>query len=242
MKVTPRKEKKAKFRLSFVLLFIIASMLCCFTFYMEENKPLSYYEADPVTEIVTETDISSETLPNAAAADSRVNPIAETERKSAEYFESCLFIGGELPEQMSLSGMISEGNFFKAIPSDTDITVPDINEKTESVYIFAGYNTQDIDRYKDYYKAFSEKTAEKYDVNIYIVSAPPLTEADNGTDSFNSELLELANSLGVYYVDINTRLKGIDGSLAAVYYDDNGKYTEMALIDVSEYLLTHTAE
>ncbi|MBQ8569441.1 MAG: hypothetical protein IJ446_09530 [Oscillospiraceae bacterium] len=242
MKVTPRKEKKAKFRLSFVLLFIIASMLCCFTFYMEENKPLSYYEADNVTEIAAETDISSETSVHTAVTDSRINPVAETERKSSEYFESCLFIGGELPGQMFLSGMIRKESFFEAVPGNGDTAIPEISERTEAVYIFAEYDTQNAELYKEHYKKLSEKSAEKYDADIYIISAPPLIEADNGTDSFNSELLELANSLGVYYVDINTRLKGIDGSLASVYYDDSGKYTEMALIDVSEYMLTHTAE
>ena len=60
------------------------------------------------------------------------------------------------------------------------------------------------------------------DSNIYILSIPPVTAAresaeeeepilNSDMNKYNSELLKMADEKKIYYVDINTALKGNDG-------------------------------
>ncbi|MDE6599313.1 MAG: hypothetical protein K2K34_04455 [Oscillospiraceae bacterium] len=78
MKVTQREKKKAKFRISFIILFIFASFAVCFTMYMKEDFEITEEMLDEHSKAVVYIDSS--------VRDSvLVNPVPKSEKKSDSY-------------------------------------------------------------------------------------------------------------------------------------------------------------
>ena len=105
-----------------------------------------------------------------------------------------------------------------------------------------------------YYKEFTDSVKKALpDSKIYILSIPPVTSkretaSDNpiknsDIDRYNSALLDMANENQMYYVDLNTSLKGNDGKLSDGDAADDGMHFKKATYQIMiDYILTHTAQ
>ncbi len=252
MKITPKKEKAAlKFRISFVILFIIASFAACFVFYMKEDLPEEAAEAMAVSTV--------QTVNETAADVTAVNPVAENASPAdKEYFEKCLFAGGELVRDMAAEGIISSDNAVYAAVGDgetdsvfgLDAAADVISDRSaEYIYIFPQTElSEQADSCVSKYRSFvSSVMKSNSDAMVYVVSALPVSaegEADIlnvELDRFNSEMLRFCNEAGAYYLDINTALKGSDGKLSSEY-SLYGIPDKTAVCEkIGEYILGHIA-
>lgn len=89
--------------------------------------------------------------------------------------------------------------------------------------------------------------------NIYIMSVTPVSaereakpSASDGKilnsqiNSFNASLLSLANDKSVYYLDINSYLKGSNGCLPSDLTSDGIHISKAVYEDIISYILSHT--
>lgn len=131
--------------------------------------------------------------------------------------------------------------------------------KPENVYILLGSNGVswlDNDVMIQWYESFIGKIKyELPDSKIYVISLTPvgtmkenMTDTEHGKilnsqiDSFNEKLLEMADRSGVYYVDVNSELKGPNGKLPDDCTSDGMHFNSDTYRKFLAYLLSHTAE
>lgn len=127
----------------------------------------------------------------------------------------------------------------------------------KNVYIMlgsVGIETLSTEHMLESYTTFVKETKRAMpNAKIYIMSIPPVTEEKeqmqtNGVsnlkiDQFNSELLRLANSETVYFVDVNTTLKGNNGKLPNAFTEsDNLTLKSSTYKLILDYILTHTVD
>lgn len=261
-----KKNKGMKFRVSFVLLFVFASFIACFVLYMRSDELPKKQEGEVVSISEEET---SEVEERTSTAD--INPIAEGSPKDESYFDSCMFAGDSLIVGLGSYGFIPEdriaANVGMSVMSinTTPLTNPDgseilaadkINEAApENLYVLLGLNLLGTYTDEQLLAAYGDfiDSIDRDKTNIYIISVPPVTgeretNEDNpilnsDIDSFNSDLLKFANNRCVYYVDLNTALKGSDGRFPEEYAEADGihfmKSTYRIMLD---FLLSHVYE
>ncbi len=131
--------------------------------------------------------------------------------------------------------------------------------RPETIYIMLGSNgivwlsnEHMISRYDAFVESIRAILPES---DIYILSIPPVTAGredpnnangqilNENIDSYNSELLKFANEKGLYFVDINTALKGNDGKLPTESAGRDGMhFNKDTYFKVKDYILSHTAE
>ncbi|MCI5751757.1 MAG: hypothetical protein MR038_04650 [Oscillospiraceae bacterium] len=229
MEVRQRKKKsKVRLRISFILLFCAASLICCFTLYLNENQPESYY--DNGGEIV-------ETVPENAFL-----PVPESSARTQRYLNNCIFIGGSTVQALAEYGFIGEENaFYGSFSSD------EVYEKAESgliqgIYIMPDISSEDsFDAEMSLYGEIADKLSAKGSGKIYVSSLIPDTDPEKtaAVDKINCMLSGFAESHGVYYLDICSELKDKNGVLPEVYYSD-GRLEREACGRISSYILSHT--
>lgn len=244
-----RKEKKhAKFRFSFILLFIFASFAACFALYMNSDNAI------PVSTGNTEeaSDIDSDELYEEKI--SVVNPVPKSECAQDGYFDSALILA---PEQMR--GLSDYGAVPRDILFTGDFTPSDIMTSTavsfltgkdySSLYIFFGTDSALSQGFDGLFQLISDINEKSDNVKIYLVSAIPI-KADNETEtitnadieSFNSLLLKFANENNVNYLDLNTYLVGNDGKLPNSKAESVGdRLKKDTYLEIADFLLTHIA-
>ncbi|MGN1415325.1 MAG: SGNH/GDSL hydrolase family protein [Oscillospiraceae bacterium] len=229
MEVRQKKKKsKVRLRISFILLFCAASLICCFTLYLKENQPESYYDNDG--EIV-------ETIPENAFL-----PVPESSARSQRYLKNCVFVGGSTVKALAEYGFIEEENAFYG-----DFSADDVYERAESslipgIYIMPDVSSEDsFDADMSIYGKMTDKLSANSSAKIYVSSLMPDTEAEknDGVDRINERLSDFAESHGVYYLDICSELRDKNGALPSVYYSD-GKLEKEACGRISAYILSHT--
>lgn len=262
MKVTQREKKKAKFRISFIVLFIFASFAVCFTMYMKEDFEITEEMLDEHSKAVVYIDSSGR--------DSvLVNPVPKSEKKSDSYYSDAVFIGSAAlaglsdygytdPENMLLSDSIRLNNFSTLILSENDeqsSIAETVQKKTASnVYIMVGlYDLADIDS-NDLFsglEAFIESVGKQgAGKKIYLISLLPVPAETEGMiasnadiDAYNSLLMKFADKMRVSYLDVNTDFKGNDGKLPSSAAELNGiRLKEEYYEKLSDYILTHVSE
>ena len=262
MQVTHREKKKIKFRISFVFLFIVASFLACFTFYMKEDfivtEDMFVEEQEAVVYIET-----------VGQGTNRVNPVPAGNKKSKDYYDDIVFIGSKAlagladygyvdAEKMLLSDSIKLNNINSVIISENNVqnTIADavINRQANKIYIMIGlHELNNIDNANlfDELEAFIDTVQSSLpDLEIYLMSVFPVPAelessiASNvNIDEFNSLLLQFADEVQVNYLEINTMLKGNDGKLPASSAEINGiRLTNEMYGVVSDYILSHVVE
>ncbi|MDE6747221.1 MAG: hypothetical protein K2J72_11420 [Oscillospiraceae bacterium] len=241
MKVTQREKKKAKFRISFIILFIFASFAICFTMYMKEDFEITEEMLDEHSKAVVYIDSSGR--------DSiLVNPVPKSEKKNAAYYSDAVFIGSAAlaglsdygytdPENMLLSDSIRLNNFSTLILSENDeqssIAETVQRKAASNVYIMVGlYDLADIDSNELFssLEAFIESVGKQgAGKKIYLISLLPVPAETEGMiasnadiDTYNSLLLKFADKMRVSYLDVNTDFKGNDGKLPSSAAELNG--------------------
>lgn len=264
-----KKKAGMKFRVSFIFLFILASFAVCFILYMKsdaEPEPEPAEGTAEVTVISSDTAVSgSETEP---LTPSNINPVPENIKLDSSYFDRCMFAGDSLMVGLSSYGLMPEERVAAGIGmsvisiNDTPLTSADgteilaadkINDAApEILYIMLGLNMMDIytnDQLLASYGDFIDSINRDV-TDIYIISVPPVTAAretdetkpilNSDIDSFNSALLKFANNKGVYYLDLNTALKGADGRLPEEYAEKDGIHFKKSTYSIMlDFLLTH---
>ena len=261
MMITQREKKKAKFRFSFILLFIFASFAVCFVFYMKEDFVVTSEMIDNSTDAVVYIDPVGE-------SGSVINPVPKGDRKDESYYKNAVFIGnrslagladyGYVPsENMLVSDSITPANIGSVIVyvDGVESLISDavIRKNASEIYIMVGMEStksSDSPGLFDELEAFVNSVMEQDpDAEIYLMSLLPVPAGAESSvayntdiDAYNSELLKFANKMNVRYLDVNTGFKGNDGKLPDSAAEANGirlkkeKYGEL-----SEYILTHTA-
>ncbi|MDR0983779.1 MAG: hypothetical protein LBL93_02050 [Ruminococcus sp.] len=141
-----------------------------------------------------------------------INPVPLSKAVNEKYFDDCVFVG------------VMQFADFKNIINPSEITQID---KSEIVY------AREIseDKIKEIKKAKPK--------NIYIINDIPVKGDNTETDRKNRELLDLANSLDVHYLDINTAFKDNNGSVNIDYINIDGSLNELGILKYKEYILTH---
>lgn len=123
-------------------------------------------------------------------------------------------------------------------------------KKPQNVYFMLGSDigtSTTEDMIMNYTNLIENLTSVLPDMNIYIMQIPPvINDSENVTNelinSYNEQLLAMANSYGVYCIDTSTILKSVDGNLKEEYWSsENNKYSESLYKTISEYILTHVA-
>jgi hypothetical protein len=264
MRITPRKpRKRAKFRISFVALFFIASFVICFFAYMKNDNdfvfPGSGGEAPAGSDREAPAGNDGEAPDGSDDGEAPAGSggiVPESEKKELSYLSDAFFIGsGELgglsgfawvkPDRIITDNMLKTSNIgslvlgFNGKNQTTVEALASVSPK--SLYILLRpEETPDTASLK----AYIEKVREvSEDTEIYIISAFPPKEdsgvTPNETDAFNSALLKFAEENDIKYLDINLSLTDNAGRLKKEYASDGGISGAGAEF-FANYILSHT--
>ncbi len=191
------------------------------------------------------------------------NPVPQSSAVDYTYFDNCCLITDSTLLE------ISEHTLFKDVIGDSSlnalncqtakvesnygaVTIYDTLKikKPQNVYFMLGSDigTSPVeDMVANYTDLIKNLTTVLPDMNIYIMQIPPVrTDAEPVTNelinTYNEQLLAMANSCGVYCIDTSTALKSVDGNLKEEYWSaEDKKYTADMYTTVTEYILTHVA-
>lgn len=198
------------------------------------------------------------------------NPVPESAPKTTDYYSTCAFVGDSITVGLASYALVPEPNVIASIGMNISKIDTDTIDTTygnmkiidalaaaqpQNVYIMLGSNgiawlSNDVMIEK--YSAFIDEIhATLPNATIYILSIPPVTAGrevagDNAIlnseiDKYNLALLDLANTKGVNYVDINSALKGSDGKLPEEDAATDGMHFQKATYNILlNYVLSHT--
>lgn len=190
------------------------------------------------------------------------NPIPASAAVDISYIESCCLV-----TDSTLLAMKDHTDFKDVIGNDA-LSASSVNstkiessygtvtayetlkiKKPMNVYIMLGSDigvSSTDDMISSYMTFVGNLKAALPEMKIYIMQLPPVY-ADSETvtnamiDDYNSRLLSLADSLGVYCIDTNLEMKKNEGSLKDEYWsEETGAMNESAYSFICGYILTHT--
>ena len=239
-------------------------MFACNLFGMDPDQESS---AD-TTEAASDT---TESEPPATTAPAEnVNPLPERDAKSADYFDDCIFVGDSITVGLSTYQFVPATRVYATIGlnitrvmTETVATeygkIPILEgiEQAQPKYVYVMLGSNGIawlsneTMLKQYHEFTSAVQEVSPDTEIVVMSIPPVTAGrENASESpiqnsdintYNSELLKMANEYGYHYLDINTALKGNDGKLPEADASKDGMHFNKATYEVLvDYLLRHT--
>lgn len=201
-----------------------------------------------------------------------VNPVPASSPLTETYFGKCFFVGDSISVGLADYQFVPVRNVFAELGMNIEkintetittvygkLTAIDTIKaaQPENVYIMLGSNGiawLSVPEMTEYYSKFIDdiKTGLP-DAKIYILSVPPVTAEretaakdpiqNSAIDAYNSELLKLADEKQIYYVDINTALKGNDGKFPSDMAESDGMHFVKTTYSVMlDYILSHTVE
>lgn len=194
-----------------------------------------------------------------------VNPVPESEAQNSSYFEDCCLVTDNILAGMKSYGKFAEANVFtnpqltaaacnsaKVESSFGYLTPYEIvkDKKPSVLYIMLGSDlgTSDSDEMIANYTTFVNNLHTSLpSTKIYVMQLPPViydsdTVSNEKVNTFNTQLLAMCNTLGVYCIDTNTALKSEEGKLAEVYWSyETLSLSEEGLKVISDYILTHVS-
>lgn len=191
------------------------------------------------------------------------NPVPQSVAVDYAYFDNCCLISDstllEIGQYTSFTDVIGDAvlNASNCTTAKVEsnygaVTVYDTLKikKPENVYIMLGSDigTSETETMIENYKELvTNLTASLPAMNIYVMQIPPVIY-DNAPvtneliNTYNEQLLAMANSCGVYCIDTSTALKSVDGNLKEEYWSaEEKKFTEDMYKAVTEYIITHVA-
>lgn len=241
-KVEARKSKpKIRFKLGVLLILIALAFGGCFALYMiSATSDPDYWDR----EIVGSTELpegesmvpleTDDAVPSAA-----VNPVPESERADDVHLALCAWVG-DVTAFTTYHQTASELVFPDAVSSLTDTEMRSLAKEIDAAKPLAVYLWQQTPADAVQIRTFLEQLTEQISgTPVYILSALPVedTAENRAVTTWNAALFALADSLGIYYVDVSTFCKGNDGTLAPEYRNEEALYAA-----VGEEILTHIAE
>lgn len=265
-----KQKQGVKFRISFVLLFIFASFAACFSLYMRQamEEDGNGVVTEIVTHTAAPEQVTVPVIKAEYSSTADVNPLKETVMLDKRYFDSCMFAGDSLIVGLGTYGIIPEEQVAAKVgmsvmdintapltaPDGTETFVRDkINEAApENLYVLLGLNLLGAYTDEQLLAAYGDfiDSIDRSKTRIYILSVPPVTAEresseknpilNSDIDAYNADLLKFANNRGLYYVDINSALKGEDGKFPEELAEADGIHFKKSTYDVVlEYILTH---
>lgn len=235
-------------------------------FFAEEFKADTEEDStEPVTE-ETSDEISEVPEPeeNQPAPKTPVtNPVPQSAASDYTYFDNCCLITDstllEIGDYTPFSDVIGDSALNAAncqtakVESNYGaVTIYDTLKikKPQNVYFMLGSDigtSATEDMITGYTELINNLTSVLPDMNIYIMQIPPVRYdaapvTNELINTYNEQLLAMANSCGVYCIDTSTALKSVDGNLKEEYWSaEDKKFTEDMYKAVTEYILTHVA-
>ncbi len=217
-------------------------------------------EQEETTEI--ENEVSDEQQP--VEQTPVTNPVPQSAAADyATYFDNCCLITDstllEIGQYTSFTDVIGDAALnaancttAKVESNYGTVTIYDTLKlkKPENVYMMLGSDigvSPTEDMIANYTTLIENLTEVLPNMNIYIMQIPPvITDAAPVTNelinTYNEQLLAMANSKNVHCIDTSTALKSIDGNLKEEYWSsEDKKFTEDMYKAVVEYILTHVA-
>lgn len=225
----------------------------------EENTELDTEEATKEQPEVSEKPEEPQSAPKASVT----NPVPQSSASDYTYFDNCCLITDstllEIGEHTSLKDVIgdtalnaSNCQTAKVASNYGAVTIYDTLKikKPQNVYLMLGSDigtSTTEDMIASYTDLVENLTVVLPDMNIYVMQIPPV-RYDNAPvtneliNTYNEQLLAMANACGVYCIDTSTALKSVDGNLKEEYWsEEEKKFTEDMYKTVAEYILTHVA-
>lgn len=247
-----QKEKKhAKFRFSFILLFIFASFAACFALYMRSDSD----DILPASKKITEESAGAEE--DGAAYSEKtdmINPVPKSSRAEDGYFDNAIILASNQMRGLSDYGAVPRDNMYTGDFSPSDIITSGAasfvyGKNYDCIYIMFGANVAAAADFEELSELIAEIKENNENIKVYLTSLIPL-KADSETEgltnteieSFNSLLLKYANENGIHYIDLNTFLVGNDGKLPNSKAESVGdRLKKDTYLEIADFLLTHIA-
>ena len=198
----------------------------------------------------------------AASSGTITYPLAQSAAVDSSYFDNCCII----TDTILLS--ISKYTDFEDVVGNSLLNAKNCNETTisssygnitayqtmqlkkpENIYIMLGSDlgTNTVsDMIASYTTLVTSLHNYLPDTHIYVMQVPPApaestTITSELVDEYNTKLMDMAKSVGVYCLDTNTALRSADGTISDNYWsDDDSTLTEEGYKKVESYILTHT--
>ncbi|MCM1316316.1 MAG: hypothetical protein NC205_05400 [Prevotella sp.] len=191
------------------------------------------------------------------------NPVPQSAAADYTYFENCCLITDstllEMGEYTALKDIIGDSslNASNCITAKVEsnygaVTIYDTLKikKPENVYFMLGSDigtSETETMIAGYKELISNLTASLPAMNIYVMQIPPVRYdaapvTNELINTYNEQLLAMANSCNVHCIDTSTALKSVDGNLKEEYWSaEEKKFTEDMYKAVTEYIITHVA-
>lgn len=189
-------------------------------------------------------------------------PLPATAAVDPSYFGKCCMIADktllDMPNHTSFKDVLGNEalNAFNCNTASITSTYGNVTaaqtiqlKKPENLYVMLGcdigVNSTD-DMISSYTSMINQLHNYLPEMHIYIMQLPPapagsMTVTVEAVDQYNSKLLEMAKTLGVYCIDTNTALRSAEGTISEEYWDyESGKLSEKGCKAISDYILTHT--
>lgn len=243
-------------------LYMVAANLDDNFFPEEEGSAVTAPESPESPTVSTTEEATAATGGSDAPADVIINPVPQSAAVDASYLESCCLITD------STLLMLAENTAFKDVIGSAELNVAGVNsvkiptpygtvtpyeaaklKKPMNLYIMIGSDVGTSDTSEmiaEYSRFVTNLKSALPDTKIYIMQLPPIAsnvgvKTNAAIDDYNSQLLALAKSSGVYCLDTNTDFKSNEGTLRADYIGENSSdLTSDYYNDICGYILTHT--
>ncbi|MBO4876552.1 MAG: hypothetical protein J5501_00935 [Ruminococcus sp.] len=254
------------FIISFLACFILYMIAANFNpdFFLEEFDSISDIvpeekPTEPTTELTTE--ITEEATETAVEQKEIVNPVPESAAAEPSYLSSCCLITGSeldgLDEHTSFTDVISNKELGAAncgtVKVESNYGTVTVYEtvkikKPANVYLMIGSDVGKAsvdDQIAAYTALINSIKGALPATNIYVISEPPVmydkeTLTNEAINAYNAALLNMANSTGVYYLDLHSALRSETGTLSEAFWDyETLNYNEAGYQTIENYILTH---
>ena len=231
----------------------------------ESSEDSSFDNIDDTSSFVEET---SSTVSQPTYTSGVV--VAESDRVLNSYFDDVVFIGDSLTEGIKLYDIMSNATvlshtglgldniYTKEVveqPDGTKISVIDalkLEENVNKIYILMGPNSIGYNKetFISKYGLIVDSVKQIHpDAIIYVQSMLPVTTTNNYKldnaviDEYNLALIDMAEEKEVFYLDVNSALKGPDGALPTEASPADGMHFNATYYQKwFDYLKTHTVK
>lgn len=189
------------------------------------------------------------------------NPIPESEAADASYFKECCLVTDSTLLGMSdtrMTDILGSEELNAASVSSVKLsssygteTVYEIlrTKKPKNVYIMLGSDlgtSSPDDMISAYTTLVSNLRNAIPETRVFVMQLPPVygdMEKNIQINEYNTQLLVMSESLGVFCLDTNTEFKDNEGNLNASFYDAAaGTQNKDFYIKMEEYILKHTVK
>ncbi len=237
-----QKEKKyAKFRFSFVLLFIFASFIACFVLYMT-NEDDEYIQT---AKYIDEEESKDSGVNELYISKTVVNPVPKSQPADMTYFNDAVIIANG--QMTGFSKLIPIENLYNGGFVSNEILAFVKDKSFKNLYFMLDNDCINSDSLMEISFILNQLKDSKSELNIYFVSVLPITVekekdgiSNSDIDSFNSSALKFADENSVYYIDINSYFVGNDGKMPQSKVENDGiTLTDETYFEIVDFLLSH---